>query len=478
MLVLGVFGIIFTNRMQQNTHRILEENVSSLKAAEELEIALLDMKGFTANYLLDGQQYWLVEFTDKQASFIKWLNDAQKITHTLEEEKILDEIHVLFQNYINYQRQVVLHSQQGNNQKAHDILTEQMRDTFNLIYEKCEELLFINEKLMYNTSLLIEKDNITFNRLMYGIGITGILLGLALGLLLARSITHPIYELVLKVKGATHNGIVEKVNIANETELEHLDKYVRNLIEKINEVNKDLERSQQMLIRSEKLAALGKMAAGLAHEIRNPLTAVKMLIFSLQNEVTGDSQLSNDFAVIVKEIDRIENFIQNFLDFARPPKPNFSFTDVNETVKQTLNLLSPQIKNAKLELVENLNTSGVMVYSDREQLKQVLVNIIMNAIQTMPTGGKLNVATSTDGESQDLSTYLKIKISDTGTGISHEMLDSIFDPFVTSKEDGVGLGLSIAHQIIANHGGWIEATNNKDKGATFIINLPLRKKEK
>ncbi|MDZ7262274.1 MAG: ATP-binding protein [candidate division KSB1 bacterium] len=474
LIVVGIFAIFYTNRMQKNTSRILAENVSSQKASEELEIALLDMKGLTANYLLDGESKWLEVFSDKQASFVKWFDNAREQAHTLEEKKILDEVEHLFDTYLRYQKKVVSYYQQGNFSQAYEILTGDMRVTFNLIYEKCEELSFLNEKMMYHTSFLIERDNRTVN----GMVVLGILAGLALGLFLARSITHPIYELVLKLKGATNEEIVEKVDIADETELEHLSKHVRKLIDKVHEVNKDLEYSQRMLIRSEKLASLGQMAAGVAHEIRNPLTAIKMLIFSLQKDVKNTSPMTKDFEVIIKEIERIETFLQNFLDFARPPKPNFDLMDINELVKQTLTLLSPQIKTGKVKLGENLQAKSATVYGDKEQLQIVLVNIILNALQSMSNGGRLKVETTNRQNPKGLTPTIQIRISDTGSGIPPEILDSIFDPFVTGREKGTGLGLSIAYQIINNHGGWIEAFNNPDKGATFVVNLPIKKGEK
>jgi signal transduction histidine kinase len=474
LIVVGIFTSYYTNRMQANTSRILVENVSSLKSAEELEIALLDMKGLTANYLLDGQQNWLDVFSEKKSSFDHWFNQARERTHTDEEKTILDEIEISFTDYLKYQNKVIQFYERGNFNKAHQLLTREMRLTFDKIYDKCEDLIFINEKIISNISHHIDRDNRTINRIMFGIGILGILLGLALGMILARGITHSIYELVLKVRGATNEEIVEKVDIANETELEHLSKHVRRLIDKVHEVNRDLERSQKMLIRSEKLASLGRMSAGLAHELRNPLTAIKMLIFTVQKEAPKDAQLAKDFGVILKEIERMETFLQNFLDFARPPEPNFSAIDINNTVKRTLNLLSAQMKGGKIKLVEKLDAADALVQADQEQLQIVFLNIILNAIQSIPDSGTLRVATAVKGEPKQSTSFAQVIVSDSGVGIPAKIFDSIFDPFVTSKEGGTGLGLSIANQIVHNHGGWIEALNNPDKGATFIVNLPIK----
>lgn len=474
LIVVVILVIFYTNRMQQNTSEILVKNVSNLKLAEELEIALMDMKGLTSYYILDGDEEWLKIFSEKQALFIKWFANAQQKGHSVKEKMLLGEINTLYKKYLKYHKEVVYSYRQGETDHAVSILMGDMRETFNSIYEKCEELLSFNEDMMNATNLLIEKDNRMINRITFAIGVLGILLGIVLGLVLARSITHPIYELVLKVKGATKEEFIEKIDISEETELEHLSKHVRRLIEKIHEVNKDLEQSQMMLIRSEKLATLGQMAAGLAHEIRNPLTAIKILIFTLQKESTENSQMMKDYAVILKEIDRMENFLQNFLTFARPPESNLAAIDINKIMRHTLNLLTPQIRNKKINLIESFNQEDAFIYGDSEQIQIVLANVILNAIQSVNDEGIIEIESEIKGRIGEPDAYIQIKITDNGTGISQALINSLFDPFVTSKEKGTGLGLFIVHQIIINHGGRIEAFNNSDKGATFIITLPCK----
>lgn len=475
LLIVSVLAVFYTNRIQQNTSRILVENVSSLKSAEELEIALLDMKGLTANYFLLNQDKWLKIFDEKKLSFMKWLKEAREKSHSIEEKVILDDIEKQFKLYLKYHRISVQSFHAANTDRANEIQAGKMQVTFNKIYQRCEELLTVNENLMNNTSLKIERDNRTIKQIMYGIGIIGILLGLGLGWFFASHITHSIYELVLKVKGATNEDIVEKVEIADETELEHLGRHVKKLIDKVHVANKDLERNQRLLFRSEKLASLGQMAAGLAHEIRNPLTAIKMLVFSLEKELKNKARLNKDFTVIIHEIERMESFLQSFLNFARPPDPEFGIIEINELLNHTENLLIPQIKSAKIKMQKEFTSDILEVYGDREQLQQVFVNIILNAIQSMPNGGVLNVKTSFEHDPIENIDLVQINVSDTGKGIPHEIFNVIFDPFISSKEAGVGLGLSIAYQIIHQHNGWIEAANNPEKGATFSINLPKMK---
>ena len=474
LIIMGFYAISTTNKMQTQSHQILEENVASLKAAEELEIALLDMKGLTANYLLDGNETWLEIFDSKKSIFQNWFEEAKIRTHSTEEEILLSDIKKNFESYLDNQNKVINFYQQGQKQKAHNTLVKHMFEDANRIYNGCEELLFKNEKIMYSTSMLIKNDNKKFNLIMYGFGLTGILFGLSLGYFIAKSITGSIYELVLKASNATGDEFIEKIEITpSMTELEKLDKHIKTLIEKFQRNQSDLLQSRKMLLRSEKLAALGEMAAGLAHEIRNPLTAIKMLIFSIQNDVSTNDLTKNDMQIIIKEINRIESFLNNFLDYAKPSLPNLEKHSIKKLIDEALELMEPQLQNAQIITKAQLD-ADCELYIDLDQVMQVLINIIINSIQAMKHGGELFVeATSKQNENNDPA-FACIKIIDQGEGIPPDMMSNIFNPFVTSKINGTGLGLSIAHQIIANHDGWIEAANNADKGAVISIYLPFK----
>lgn len=472
LVVLGISAIFYINRIQKNTFRILTENVSSLKAAEELEIALLDMKGLTSYYLLSEDSLWLKSFVDKKKLFLKWFHNAKQQAFTVEEIVILEEIQKLFNEYLFYQQKVVYLKNEEKIGLAKELLFNEMFDTFNSIYDKCEELLSINEKLIAITSYKIQEDNRTSNIIINSLAISGALIGILLSLLIARGITHRIDKLVLQLKTATGDEVLGKIDISPESEFDNLDIEIKKLIEKVNKINTDLERNQQLLIRSEKLAVLGKLAASLAHEIRNPLTAIKMLVFSIHEETKKDAYLENDFDIIIKEINRIENFIENFLKFAKPPKPNFKLTTVNEIIKSPLDLLDPQIKKMNIKVINHIAESDIELMADKSLLHQVFVNIILNAIQSMEKGGTIEIgAQKLPGNEKD-SEIIEIYCRDSGKGIDQEIINNIFDPFVTKKEDGTGLGLSIAYQIITDHKGWIEAKNNPERGATILVFLP------
>lgn len=471
LLIGGVLTVFYTYRMQDVAARLISENASSLKVAQELEVALFRMRGLTSNYILDEDPIWLVTLEERKKEWQSWMTKARQTARTQVENEILENVSRLF---LDYERNLKTAAELRNIDKTSEakrLLQLTSREEFDKIYEQCEAFVAVNEQDMYAAEEKIRRTNATMRAAMYGLGLGGVILGCLLGLVISRSIVKPIYELVLKVRGAAGDEVVERVDAASGSELEELDRHVRALIDHVNATTADLEKNRQLLARSERLAALGKVAAGVAHEIRNPLTAIKMLIYAAQEDAASDEEKRKDMAVILKEIDRLERFVQNFLHFARPPDPQFALANLNEIVRETLALLAPRLQQTGAQLVTSYLAEADTILADADQIKQVVMNLLLNAAQAMPRGGRLTVATMPALE-ENGKKWLEIQISDTGHGIPEALLDTIFDPLVSGRKDGVGLGLSVAYQIVYRHGGWIEAANNKTGGAVFTVRLP------
>jgi len=199
-----------------------------------------------------------------------------------------------------------------------------------------------------------------------------------------------------------------------------------------------------------------------------------MLIYTLQQELTSTEEQHNDLQVIFKEIERMERFVRDFLEFARPPDPKPGHFDLQATIQDTLTLLAPRLRQQHIRVFQDHAPRAQHLYADADQIKQVLMNLMLNALEFMPAGGQLRLTTRVqEGKEPETSKrWAQILLCDTGSGIPPELLENLFDPFVSGREEGVGLGLSIAHQIVHRHGGWIEALNNAEGGATFVITLP------
>jgi two-component system NtrC family sensor kinase len=263
---------------------------------------------------------------------------------------------------------------------------------------------------------------------------------------------------------------------------EKLKKAYKELEGKVEASNKELEIAYQMLkqrqeqlIRSEKMAALGQLSAGIAHEIRNPLTSFKIFIQSLEKEIDLDDNRKEDFRIIMKEIDRINENIARFLNFARPEEPLFQAIRVSSLVKDTVNLLAAKLKSSGIRLDISLPDEDPPVEGDPKQLTQVFLNLLLNAVEAMPQGGTLTISSVVKVNPDTLQESFQLVIKDTGQGIPEKDQPYLFDPFFTTKAGGTGLGLSIVYSIIQKHNGRIEVESELGKGSSFILSLPIQK---
>ena len=234
----------------------------------------------------------------------------------------------------------------------------------------------------------------------------------------------------------------------------------------------DLSRAKVQMQRADRLASLGTLTAGLAHEIRNPLVAIKTFT-QLLPERFDDSEFRNHFLSVTSgEVDRISSLVTELLDFARPSQPKLNKEDLNQVVEKMLLLVDTESHKKNVQVVKDYYEFLPAVVFDQEQIKQVLLNILLNAVDATPEDGTISVSTRPVTKNGSLD-YVQIVISDTGKGIAEEDLDKVFTPFYTTKHEGSGLGLAISYQIIQEHQGTIEVESTKHQGTTFRINLPI-----
>ena len=261
--------------------------------------------------------------------------------------------------------------------------------------------------------------------------------------------------------------------IQNASMYQELKTFSEQMEQKIQKTSADLRKTEAQLIRSEKLAALGQLAAGIAHEIRNPLTSINILIHSLTENLPPETAHREDLRVIGEEIQRINEIVEQFLRFARPAPPLFEETEVTTVFDNVLQLIKPQVERQRVTVKRDFDAVPSITL-DREQMKQVVLNLLINALQAMPDGGQIDLSAKVLEDSR----WIKLSVQDSGIGIPPDDLKKLFDPFFTTKEGGIGLGLSIAHRIIDLHHGRIEVESRPGKGTTFQLWLPLNPKEK
>jgi len=308
--------------------------------------------------------------------------------------------------------------------------------------------------------------------------------GASLTLLIQKLVNRPIRDILRHTRKVGKMELGDQIAISSGDEIGHLarsfnemttnlktardqlETWAHTLETKVDERTRELQRMQAQLIRSEKLASLGEIVAGIAHELNNPLTGVLVLASLLEKEKDIDPESREDLRVIVHETQRCARIVKGLLEFSRETTPQKVPSDLHQIMEKSLALIGTQsiFHDVRIEKAYDPEIPPAMV--DPNQLEQVFINILLNAAQAMSGGGTLGIATRTTGSD------LEVIIRDTGAGIPQEHLRRIFDPFFTTKEKGTGLGLAVSYGIVENHGGAIEVESTVGVGTTFTIRFP------
>ena len=304
---------------------------------------------------------------------------------------------------------------------------------------------------------------------MLGLGLCASIAGLGLGVLISRRVRQSLLRLEVPVRDAAGqlSQVVGPIAVSGGSEVRSLQDRLDQVASQVGTVVERLQASEHERLRTEQLSAVGQLAAGLAHELRNPLTAMKTLIQSARQS-SGEMLDDRDLEILDHETTRLNDGIQLFLDFARPPKLEKREFDLCSLIDNTTQLVAARAKLQGVDLRMQLPPQPIQLVADFERLRQVLVNLLFNAFEALPDGGAVVITASTDpAHGQVIMT-----VSDTGAGLCPDIAERLFDPFVSSKDAGTGLGLSISRRIIEDHGGSIKARAAAGTGTVFEVRLP------
>lgn len=259
-------------------------------------------------------------------------------------------------------------------------------------------------------------------------------------------------------------------------EMELLSEKVEALVERAAQAKKGLEQSREAVVRLEKTAQVGKLAAGVAHSVRNPLTSVKMRLYSLKQELVLNPAQEEDFSVIAEEIRNIEAIVKNFLEYARRPKLRLKRVSPSGIVDAAVDLLKPKLDSLGVRVRIERERILPPAALDPDQVKEAFVNLLVNAAEAMPQGGRI-VVFEDEGVMEPLGRVAVLKFADEGPGVPEAERERIFEPFFSTKPEGSGLGLSIVKGIVEDHGGWVHVAESKSGGAQFVLVVPLAAKD-
>lgn len=460
----------YINWLFESHSRVLKENVATIQAAAGIQDVVWRLQAL-AMQAAESQEVGLhVQMAELEAAFQQHLSKAEQTAMTPEEKVLVGEIGQHFNRYLQ-QIQGGFVERTPEPARSWGRLENTIR-LAHAVTQPCKRLLEVNETLLAESTVRSERLGSAVNIVRLAFLIAGPAIGILFGILVARGLHRSITQISVTLKDATGELDRElgRVDVGRIGDLADLEQQVQAVSTQIRKVVDELHDARQEMIRAERLAAVGELAAGVAHEIRNPLTSVKLLIQTAAQRPRDRAWNDRQYLVVQEEITRMEKTIQGLLDFARPQQLHRLPHDLRDTLRRALNLMEGRAKQERVRISTDLPSRPVLVEGDPEQLHQVFINLLLNGIDAMSQGGSLSVAVQSGG---DTAGGCRVVFRDTGPGIPESVMQRIFEPFITSKERGTGLGLAVSRRIVQEHGGRLTAANPPGGGAAFVVELPV-----
>lgn len=298
-------------------------------------------------------------------------------------------------------------------------------------------------------------------------------LSLSIAFVMFRLVRSPLNRIIEKMAKVEEGDLSVRITHKPKDEIGRLTKSFNSMIERLDKAKQELDTYHfHQMERADRLASIGEMAAGIAHEVKNPLTGIASAITIINDDFTSDDPRKEILCEVLDQVKRLDKTVNDLLFFGKPTEPEPVCTDLNAVLRKTL-IFASQHRGSKGGLIDKvleLQDDLPPVYVDPKQIQQVLLNLILNAIQAMQTGGVLSIKTSL--VNAGVQKWVTVSIADTGQGIPDQILGKIFTPFFTTKAQGTGLGLAICHKLVAQQGGTIRVKSDNGKGTVFYIELP------
>lgn len=464
-VVCGGAILWYTMHIDEAVSTIVHREVTAYRAAQEMQVALSNQKGFLTYYFLDNEAKWLKELGTYRQLFQNYFQQALHLAQTQEQKEVLTKIESTYTQYIQFKDQVIQNYTHETEEQHISSLHREQRDLFFDILTMCETY----KQIQWNRIVDARKESQARAESLRIIVVFAVscfvLLSGFLALILYRQILDPIRQLAHETGGKSRED--------NRNEVQFLSTSVHQFLEDFDYAHNELTKSREHLEQAEKMALVGKLAAGVAHTIRNPFTSIKMRLFSLSRSLHLSETDQEDFEVISEEISRIDTIVQNFLEFARPPKLKMQHCQIQDVVDSALQLLKHRLEAHEIQVHVQAAKDIPLVWADPEQLKEALINLLINAYESIPDGGWIEISLKVRQTSS--GHQVVIWVQDNGHGIPVNIQSKIMQPFFTTKEEGTGLGLSIVNRIVEEHRGSMQFASRPGQGTTFEIALPVPK---
>lgn len=453
----------YINRLQADLARAVRHDASRMEAADELQVQLRHLRFHTLAYAADpsAARRALVhdDIAQSDAAVAAIRRDI-----TADDEGLLV---VIERDFAEYKRDL---GPGGLPPPAGDLAVlvrwsdaHPMRELLN----SCRDLSDRQRARMDAGLARSESQTVWAGRVLLGLGLAGAFGGLVIGYATARGQSRRAARLSVRVQAVQSQLDQEAGAVTVETPAGDVDEQLDRVVGRVREVCRRLQEQERDLLRAEQLAAVGQLAAGVAHEIRNPLTGIKLLVEGALRPANPAPLVGEDLRLIRQEIVRIERTVQGLLDFARTPPPDRRPHDLRVLVAEAAAIARSRAEQKRLAVRVDLPDAPVPVSADRDQMLSLLTNLLFNAIDATPTDGRVDVCVAVGPGDR-----MTVEVTDTGPGIDPAIANRLFTPFVTTKPTGTGLGLTVARRAARDHGGTLTAVNRPEGGARFTLALP------
>ena len=479
---LGVWAAWNVQRTQVMTFDVIVTDLHSMLAAQDLYIDLREVRNHLQQYLRSHDRSELAAVAALDPRVTGRLSKATSLALTAEQR---DLVAVLAKNCNHVFDEFFRLRDSELPQLEFDAAVGTLIDGAlgQQVITPGRQYVEVHRRVADRTNEQSRRTNDEMRQAFLLLGVCGGAAGLVAGLAIARAISRTIVELDVSIQGVAGRlrPVLDTVNVSRVGGFQEVETGLVELEQHIVEVVERLQQRESEVLRSEQLAAVGQLAAGIAHELRNPLMPMKMLVQSALERNDDRGLTGRGLQVVAQEIQRLEQTIQEFLDFARPPRLEKVTLDLRDLIRQTRSLLSSQAERQQIGLLERLPDQPVLVDADPVQIRQVVLNLLRNALEALPNGGEVEVRLQTVNEPPDRAraaasaqseVWALLTVVDNGPGLSADIMPRLFEPFASTKETGTGLGLSICRRIVVDHGGQIVAGNRLPHGAEFMIYLP------
>jgi len=471
-LISGLLIIRAAIQSDRAVEAMVLRGIQHAEDVSDLDNSLLEQVTLLSLYIHRGGRTLIEDMDARADAFDRQLARIGKTDLSAQERESLDMIGKAYEETERRRRRVIDLCESGQKEKAMSLLFDNVWPAYKETSGLCARMERANAENYLVAARARYLRNVT---ILVGIGVT------INSLVLVGLLCFLLWRLVFPLRGilADYAQYLSRFHQdrpmnRSKDEVKNIAQYFSTLKKDINGSRSDLGLARGRLTETERLTTVGTLAASIAHEIRSPLTSMRLRLFSLVRSLGDDPNVQEDLAVISEETLRLDHIIRNFLEFSRSPKPVQTECRVLDLIDQCIELLRHDLKEHNITLECQVPPDLPAIHADIQQLKQVLINLVNNAIEAVGKDGAIRL-TASKGDNSRGEGMVVLRVSDNGPGIPPDFIDKMFRPFISTKENGTGLGLSTAKRIMTLHGGDLVLESTSGKGSVFALWIPLER---